>query len=208
MTAARRSSGSFSDSCLIRNNTITRNHSPDCYLRDWKRSWWKAIKEDQNKGSGRAVPYRLLIEEEEKEGGICTKRNERKEGKRVIQLRETDWLGRLRTHTTLAQTQKRLGGILNWRPLVLSLRPEATLSRIDRAFISHAGFRLLRPRISPCCSFEVFIYHTKSILCCNKGKTSRGLEWKAKSDPIKELIPVIVCAVWILLCFQWRSPER
>lgn len=59
--------GSYSGSCLIQNNTITRNHSLNCYLGDWKRSWWKTIKEDQNKGSGRAVAHGLLIEDK-KEG--------------------------------------------------------------------------------------------------------------------------------------------
>lgn len=65
------------------------------------------------------------------------------------------------THTHTNTETRQLGGILNWRPLVLSLWPQAMLCRIEPAFISDAGFRVVWPRISPCCSFEVFIYHKK-----------------------------------------------
>lgn len=54
--------GSYSDACCIQNNTITCNHSLNCYPGDWKTSWWKTIKEDQNKGLLRVVAHGLLIE--------------------------------------------------------------------------------------------------------------------------------------------------
>lgn len=51
--------GSYS--CLIQNNTITRYHSPQLLPTDWKKCWWTTIKEDQNKGLGRAVAHGLSI---------------------------------------------------------------------------------------------------------------------------------------------------
>lgn len=79
--------------------------------------------------------------------------------------KEADPIEQNRLMGTAEDTQntekRRLGGILNRRPLVLSLWPEVTPSRIEPAFISNTRFRAAPPHISPCCSLEVFIYQVK-----------------------------------------------
>ncbi len=67
------------------------------------------------------------------------------------------------THTHAHTNTRQLEGILNWRPLVLSLWPEAVLQRIEPAFISDAGFRVVT--YFPLLLFWSFHLSQKCILC-------------------------------------------
>lgn len=108
--------GSYSDACCIQNNTITCNHSLNCYPGDWKTSWWKTIKEDQNKGLLRVVAHWLLIEGKKNR---LWDREGRETGKGKKEADPTRPMGAAKRHTHTTTQTRQLGGILNWRPLVL-----------------------------------------------------------------------------------------
>lgn len=103
------------------------------------------------------------------------------------------------THTPHTNTQTRqLGGILNWRPFVLSPWPEATLRRIEPAFISETPFRVVWLRISPCCSFEVFIYHKNVFAAAMKslfkGTGTRSGAWPHRRIHFRLLYILLRCS--------------
>lgn len=70
---------------------------------------------------------------------------------------------------------RQLGCILKWRPLVLSMWPEAMLSRIEAA---GSG---LRGHVTPPVALLKFSFITKSILCSSKTKANfKGTGIKSK----------------------------